>query len=307
MDFLAFGILDSLHQIIPGCKGEKKAEKGYEIWVFNLARESPMNFIHFLLYVHVFCFLTLTLESKEPGLLQTHQYHSIPMIYREKGITLDPTPYILPQNHPLRPILEKIFSNPNVLKNEDTLEKAGFPKVSAQKLSLVRVLPHPLVKGYLFKLYLESETHHKYPYSNQEWLIQRCIGAEKIRKLIKAHKIRFLNVPDKWLFEIPSSESHPERKRLFVLVAKRMNILNKQGSELAWKTKISKKHLDELYYLMKNGCGSTMLSVNIPYTKEGKFSLIDTEYPDRPINLPSVEHFFSKEMQTYWERLIKKH
>ena len=219
-------------------------------------------------------------------------------------ISFDPTPYLLPQNHPLRPTLEKIFSNPNVLQNEETLRTAGFGESKAQKLSLVRVLPHPLVKGYLFKLYLESETRYKHPYSNQDWLIRRCMGAERIRNLIKAHQIRYFSVPEKWLFEIPNSPLFQKRKRLFVLVVQDMNIFQKQESARAWKKKITQQHLDELYLLMNNGCGSTMLSINIPFTKDEKFSFIDTEYPERQFNLLRIGRFFSKDMQTYWKQLI---
>jgi hypothetical protein len=239
-------------------------------------------------FFFTFCFLTLHINAQA------------------STSSLDPAPYLLQENNPLYPILKNIFLNSHVLDSERTLEKAGFTLRKPQPLSYVYVIPHPLVEGYLFKLYLNSEKRQNGAYSHQEWLIRRCMGAEKIRNLIKKYKMQFFTVPDKWIYEVDTDPLTPLNKRRFALIAQKKNILPKLESALAWKTKVTKKHLEELFILMKNGCGSTMLSVNVPYTKEGTFSFIDTEYPDRQFDLERMSHFFSKEMQIYWKYLIKK-
>ena len=209
-----------------------------------------------------------------------------------------PEPYLLPSEHPALPHMNQLFADPSVLHNDEALKRAGFTIISAHKTSFVRVMTHPLVKGYILKAYIESEPQRRQGFSGQEWLIRRCLGAQKIRDLIQAKQMKYFSVPNKWLYKVPGRES------TYVLIAQKMHIYSKEKSLLAWKEMVTREYLDELFLLLKLGCASKHLSVNIPYTKEGTFSFIDTEYPLTPIDLAYITHFLSPSMQIYWQSLI---
>lgn len=225
-----------------------------------------------------------------------------------KSLTTDPTPFLLPIHHPLHPILDSIFSRGSALKNEKTFSEAGFETVCVKHSSGIRLARHPLVKGYLFKIYLDSDVYHRGirdSWSKQDCLIQRCMGAAKIRTLINSSHLQCFSVPDKWLYGIPLNATERANQSL-VLVETDMRVLNKKKSLQAWKTQVTKKHLEELLIILKNGCGSGGLAINVPYTKSGKFAFIDTEYPERVFDLPQEKKFFSQEMQSYWDFLLSR-
>jgi hypothetical protein len=238
--------------------------------------------------------------------------------------SLDPTHYLLPQNHHIKATLNRIFSDPTVLDNDKNFCAAGFitlyrrpfdkahnilarakfhPISSKTHSALFRVAKHPALKGYLFKLYIEDEVGSMWQ-KGQERLILRCRGANQIRNSIQRHKIRRFTVAKKWLHMLPE---HPVKKRkTFVLVAKDMKVCSSKISKNKWKTKITKRHLLELFQILNKGYASLYLVKNIPYTKYGTFSCIDTEYPPRKFPLEKAKRFFSEKMQKYWAKLIKK-
>src|SRR6185295_20235779 len=101
---------------------------------------------------------------------------------------LDPTPYLLPKNHRLKPILDKIFAKPSVVDTPRNFIAAGFSTLYIRPKGSLRVARHPAANGYLFKLYLTSETNaQKAVWQNS--LVQRCVGAAAIQKLIKEQKL----------------------------------------------------------------------------------------------------------------------
>ena len=59
-----------------------------------------------------------------------------------------------------------------------------------------------------------------------------------------------------------------------------------------------------LFEVFKRGYGSVSLIQNVPYTKNGKFAFIDTEYPRRVLDLRKVKKFLPADMQRYWDSLI---
>ncbi|MBS0649212.1 MAG: hypothetical protein JSS10_08325 [Verrucomicrobia bacterium] len=215
-------------------------------------------------------------------------------------------PYLLPQNHPLKPQLDSIFSRQRALENPKALREAGFDIVIAMPHSFIIVARHPSMPGYIFKLYLDSETRRKNNISPTEWLIRRCQGAAKIRKIIKKEKIKHFVVPDKWLYVLPlSPASHELDPKPVLLVETDMNLESHPLTALAWKTAIEPEHLQELYAIIKKGVGSIHVVSNIPYTKEGKFAFIDTENIHQPLKLKKVKKYLSPDMQLFWDRLIE--
>lgn len=224
-----------------------------------------------------------------------------------KALNLNPTPYLLPSDHPLQKKLKTLFPSAQVIQNQKAFEKAGFVILHSQKSSFIQVAYHPSLPKWIFKFYFLSETRRRSAetMSEQDWLVQRCMGAEVVRNVIAKNHFRHFSVPNKWLYELPQS-SQDGSKRVFVLVENNMNVLSPKVSREAWKTVITPEYLNELYTIVKAGCGSLYLHHNIPYTKSGTFSFIDTEYPHRTLSLEHVANYLSPEMAAYWNRLISK-
>ena len=129
-------------------------------------------------------------------------------------------------------------------------------------------------------------------------IITRCNAAERLRNLIKKEKIRYFTVPDKWIYTTPTIDQDP------VLIVTYMNIVSKEQSKYAWKYLVKPKHLDELYCIIRHGCGSSKLVDNIPYTKEGVFTCIDTEKPSHGDR--NLKKYLSQKMKNYWDDLVEK-
>jgi hypothetical protein len=191
--------------------------------------------------------------------------------------------------------LDAIFQQfPHAFDSENSLIDAGFTIVCHQPKSKIVVIKHQTLPGYLIKGYLESEIDRN---TYQQNLLNRCIGADNIRSLIKKKKIRHFTVPDKYLYTLPNET--------LILLVTDMKIHDSFKSRLAWKEKATKEHLRELYIILSHGYASCWLAENIPYTKKGTFACIDTEYPQRKLDLTKTKKYFSKKMQSYWKRLIR--
>jgi hypothetical protein len=211
----------------------------------------------------------------------------------------DPTPFILPQGHSLRMELDQIFSAPDVIKNETELQKAGFKLFLSRTRGNLKIAKHRAAPGYLFKLYLEDEAGSSMPLY-QRRLVQRCKSASMIREHIRNAKFRYFTVPDKWLYKVPNTH-------LFVLVVQDMQLESEEKSRKAWKKKITPQHLQELFQLCNEGFTSVAVVQNIPYTKLGTFSCIDTEFPRRVLNLRRIRNYLSKDMRVVWYNILLQH
>lgn len=232
--------------------------------------------------------------------------------YLDRKMQVELSPYLLPLNHPIKSALDRIFSQSRVIENERTLLDAGFSVIAGpMPLSFVIVARHPMIPGYVIKLYLDSETRQRKDVPHWRWLMRRCEGARGIRKIIKKKKIRYFSVPDKWLYILPvypySSVLTPQP---VVLVETDMQPESFEVTERMWATAIKRKHLDELYSILRQGYGghgTIFLTNNVPYTKLGKFAFTDTEDPQKEgLPLKHIKKYLSKEMQEYWESLISE-
>lgn len=213
-------------------------------------------------------------------------------------------PHLLPLDHPMKSVLDSIFSQSRVIENQQTLTDAGFSLIAVMQVSFIIVAKHPLMPGYVFKLYLDSEKRYKKKVPHWLALTRRCTGAKKIKKRIQKQKIQYFTVPDKWLYILPLYPSSKEEKTEPVIIIETDMDLA-ENSEFAWKNYVKPKHLDELYLVYQYGYGSTFLPGNVPYTKQGKFAFVDTEQPRRRPKMSKAKHYLSKNMQRYWEELIR--
>lgn len=213
-------------------------------------------------------------------------------------------PYLFPLDHPKKSILDRIFSRSRVIENDESLRKAGFTILFSQKKSFIRVVKHPRLKGYLIKLYPHTEKRIRKGNSGWKRLAIRCIVAKKIKTIIAQHKIKNFVVADKWIYPLPIPKTRKKHLQPVVLVVKDMNIYNREESAAAWRTKVSRSVVKELYAIFKRGYGSTYLHANLPYTKSGKFAFIDTEFDKRVIALNHARRYFSPNMRRYWDSLV---
>lgn len=219
------------------------------------------------------------------------------------------TPYLLPLDHQLKAPLDEIFNHSRAIENEEAFEKAGFITLFKQQISFIRVARHPALKGYLMKVYLDSELRQRRGLPGWVWLAERCKGAEKIRKLIAKKGLKYFSVPDKWLYPLPVNPApllpQGQGRQTIVLLVTDMKLTSQAESWRAWREEITTRHLDELYCILSHGFSSTYLITNIPYTKKGKFTCIDTEHPKRKLDYQRVKQYLSPEMNVYWDNLVQ--
>lgn len=263
--------------------------------------------LHLLLSVLVFLCCAMQ-NAQALDLLHPPSQRDFSLI--EKKLNYDPTPYLFPTDHSLKPVLDSLFPTQAIIQDSHSLEKAGFNLFRVKKSSGIYLVTHPKLPGYLIKLYPLSQSDHREDMSKQNWLIQRCRGAAKFRKLIRNHHIQYFVAPKKWLYELPKLPGQ-KTKRTFIVVETFMHLVSEKETKKAWKEKITKQHLREFLQFTKIGgtSGSGGLLINTPYTKEGKFAFIDTEYPDRifpPSTLKKMGRYFSEEMSDYWKYLVEK-
>jgi hypothetical protein len=220
-------------------------------------------------------------------------------------------PYLLPVDHPFKDRLDSIFSQSRVTQNATTLVNAGFSIIAGpMPVSFIVVARHPEIPGYVFKIYLDEEVRSRPDIAHWRSLTTRCAGAKGIRKIIQREKIRHFAVPDKWLYVLPfyhfSSVANPQP---VIVMETDMEPQGLQVTKAKWKTAVTREHLDELYAILKHGYGgngTTILSNNVPFTKQGKFAFTDTESPKTTVNLKRIASFLSKDMARYWKSLLEK-
>ncbi len=111
---------------------------------------------------------------------------------------------------------------------------------------------------------------------------------------------------------MPTEPSPPDRSKYvrknFVLVVEDMNILNQKENEAKWRSvEITPSLLDAVDLLLDEaGLSDSVFAFNIPFSYDGKISVVDTEYFHRwPIRFGPLKHYLSPEMQEYWKFLIK--
>lgn len=216
----------------------------------------------------------------------------------------------LPQNHPITPILDFIFSQSRAIQDETALANAGFITVSSRHHSYIKVVKHPLMPGYLFKIYLDNELRQRRKLPYWRWYSYRCEGALKLRKIIKKKKLKHFAAPNKWIYFLPKEPSPPALpgylRKNCILVVEDMNLASKEKNYEAWYTLITPEYLDELYTIISHAGGGNYTVFNIPYTNNGKFAFVDTEYSKSKPDFQSIRPNLSPEMLKYWDKKIKK-
>lgn len=210
-------------------------------------------------------------------------------------------PYLLPENHPAKAALDRIFSKKGLLKSKKDLKKAGFKLVKHDQNEMV-IAKHEELKGYVIKAYLNSS-----PATDWALWRRRIQGAQLIQKSLDQHGYNHLmKVPKKWIYPLPVQDELGGKN--FILVAENMKILKGDENLLAFKEQMTPQMLDALYIVIKeNLLIDSIYADNIPFSKDGRIAFIDTEHfndTTQPLKLYRLAQFLSKKMHAYWDQLL---
>jgi len=254
------------------------------------------------------CLLTLSLLTGKHLGAEINNFNSNPLVSERARSVI--SPHLMPDNHPMRKVMDQLFGDQRVTQNETTLTKAGFEILHRQPRSCIRVVSHPKLPGYLVKLILDEEVRLKEGKPEWYWFSKRCELASKIRQVIQTNNIKHFTVPKKCLYPLPAKPEailNPgQHQKLVVLLVEDMKLTTQSKNLVAWKNSVKREHLDELYLIIKNVGGSSYRADNIPLTKNGIFAFIDTEYPNIPANYSKIDPFLSKKMRTYWLKITHR-
>jgi len=222
-------------------------------------------------------------------------------------------PYFLPENHPWKNKIDRIFSQSRASQNYDTLRKAGF-KGRITHVRKIFAGTHPECVECFFKIYCDSEVNMRYT-EWQKWL-DRIRGKNNVKEVIKKHGFeKWFSTPEKWCYPLPEKPSAPRssthyRPKDFILVCSNQRPYDHIDNEKMWKSKITYQILDALYIVLDEaGMWDSMFIFNIPFSKiDGKICFVDTEYSHKwPLRFDKLSKYLSSTNRKYWENLIKNH
>lgn len=226
-------------------------------------------------------------------------------LFQAQGITKEERQqipsFILPNNHPAKGVLDELCSLNRVTANLKSLRKAGFQTSGVNPGSKVVVATHPRLQGYIVKLYLDDQ-----PIDGTARLLERCIGARIASKIIqKHHYSSIMKVPAKWLYPLPPLPTSGTAPQQFILVAEKIELVSQKDNDTRWRFLIPKKTLNAIYVLLTEGGFYDMAhSYNMPFAKDGKIALVDTEQYGQPINYHKLDSSLGEAESRYWDWLI---
>lgn len=212
-------------------------------------------------------------------------------------------PYLIPDEHPIKPILDKIFSSRATL-NRRTMRHAGFKKTEIRRWTHIVVSTHPDLPGYIFKIYLDAQCYHNNCSEHKHWTT-RVRGARAVQKILDKKQWNHLfKVPKKWIYALPEYPKPPDEflRKNFILVEEKFDLVNEKENKKAWRKWITKEHLDALYYILKStGLRDCIKIHNIPFSIDGRISFIDTDsYKKGGVPYSKLNEHLSQKMQQYW-------
>lgn len=216
-------------------------------------------------------------------------------------------PYLLPSNHPAWPKLNRIFCACRVIQTPEAFRDAGFKRWNPGRWSRVLASSHPELKEYFIKAYADTELGIMYDW--KKW-IHRIEGAKTIQECINRNNLqKNFKVPRKYIYPLPAEPSPPNSSRYlrknFILVADNMRIQEHSKNEKMYKKDMSQQMMEGLYIVLQE-CGlyDSVYCFNIPFCKDGRIAVIDTEYHHKwPVPFERLTHCFSKDMRNYWQKI----
>lgn len=242
-------------------------------------------------------FLYPLLAKEEPAHIPNHVWEKV-------------KPYLLPEQHPARVQLDRIFSRTRGILNLKNLERAGFKKKKPRKFTHLIVTTHPSLPGYIFKLYLDSQKYYKKIPEHENWLM-RIHGAALIQNEIDMLGFHhFFKVPKKWIYDLPEEPSPPPEflRKNFILIEEDMALYSDAENINLWQSDfITQEILEGLFIILKNvGLRDCVKIDNIPIAKDGKIAFVDTQsFHAWPVPYKELLERLSLENKSHWKSLIK--
>ncbi|OJU80037.1 MAG: hypothetical protein BGO10_00870 [Chlamydia sp. 32-24] len=223
--------------------------------------------------------------------------------YQEQDIMERIRPYILPDNHPMKDQLDRIFSQCNVLEGRHSIRAAGFDATDPVGCSGAVVACHPKLRGYLVKMYRCDQ-----PFPDEiRHFIKRVNGSRIIRESIDSRSFQnYLTVPKKWIYKLPNYSHCSGIQRYAVLLVEKKNILKSKKNNKKWKSNdLNRDQFRAFYTIMElNGLHDSVYPFNVPFCKDGRIAFIDTEqYHGWPIKWEKFARRLSYNMRIYLNQL----
>ncbi len=216
-------------------------------------------------------------------------------------------PYLLPENHPMKARMDRIFSKRRASQDAKSMRMAGFLIPEPRGLHRPVVTGHSILGGYLVKLFLDTQKG----INDTSRLTRRVVGAESVKEAVQRLGYEQLfKVPKKWLYPLPD-EPNPKTgvdRKKFVLLVQNMNILSSKTNRKQWKgPNIEHSVLDAVYTLFEDqGLADSTFAFNIPFDHEGYIAVIDTEvHHVWPVPFEKFSKCLSPTNQNYWRMLIR--
>lgn len=215
-------------------------------------------------------------------------------------------PYFLPENHPVKPKLDRLFSK-RVTKSSATLKKAGFTQPNPKKFSKTIVSKNKDIPGYIFKLFSDEQKE----IYNWRQLFNRVTGALYIQDALNRYNINHMFVvPSKWIYPLPGEPSPPANldRKNFIVVENLLDIYMGKENNKMWQSPIINSiNLTWVYLLLSElGLDDSPYSFNMPITKDHRIAFIDTEHHHRwPVPFFKLLAYLSPEMSNHWKMLIE--
>lgn len=220
-----------------------------------------------------------------------------------------PANFLLPVEHPIKPVLDHIFSSSRALLSLESLEKAGFSFSKPRKFTNLIVARHPAIHGYIFKLYLDAQRYHKDKGEHFFWIL-RVQGSLLVRQQIIANNLQdFLKVPQKWIYALPKNPK-PHKgymRKNYILVEEDMDLISNEENKALWKSGyVSKELLDAVFLVLREvGLSDCAKPDNIPFSKDGRVAFIDTQTFGGSVPFNNLTSVLSEENQSYWKLIIQ--
>ncbi len=225
-----------------------------------------------------------------------------------QNILKEVSPYLLPNEDPLKAKLDRIFSKSRVLLNIATMKNAGFINPKPRKFTHIVVTSHPKLRGYIVKAYLDAQLKNQDQPEHHIW-ISRIRGAEAIRQEIAKHQWEgIFKVPKKWIYAVPQTpNASPEyRQKHFILVEEDMGLLSSMKNKRLWKN-VSPDILNKVFIILETlGLRDCAKPDNIPFSEDGRIAFVDTQtFSQWPVSYKKLTPYLSIENRAHWKDLIK--
>lgn len=236
------------------------------------------------------------------------KYVRSPSVSEEFWNSLEP--YFLPEIHPVKAILDEIFSKSRVLKSKQSMKKAGFDLLKHPQREMI-IARHPKLSGYLVKVYLDKNEIKEY-----NWWKRRIDGVLQIQGCIDRHQYNsMIKTPKKWIYPLPPDPAPKESDKVFpkyfILVVEDMNILTRKQNLDAYKTQMTPQLLEAIYVILtENALADSIFAPNIPFCHDGKIAVLDTEHFNKfkdPLKLWKLARYLSPEMHALWDQIIQRY